>query len=149
MKTDFSWASPIGLSSILFMAIAAIYVLIGGIGLILIIIFAKPIADVNRDSPQIGNYISILMIVFCSFMVSMGILQFGIAKYALIEAARWALWYSVISNLFMLIIYWVVVIVPVMKEFKVGYFALWHPYALIPTLLLPIATILGWLGLKS
>lgn len=169
MKTDFSWSSPLGISSALFIVIAVIYILIGGLGFIITMwksyegigaqfylskqademLFGKPIEQVIRDSPTEAKYITMLMIIFCSFMVGMGVLQWGVAKYALTAGLPWAYWCSVISNAFMLLVYWFVIIIPVLRQLHIGYFSLWHPYALIPTLLFPFAIVFGWIGLKN
>jgi hypothetical protein len=162
-----SWTSALGISSIGFMAIAVVYILIGLGGLAMVgsygsgnfsgayyfnrqideAIFQKPIAEINRDMPEYGKYITRLMMVFCSFMVGMGLLQFGVARFALINGDAWAYWVSVASNVLMLVVYWFVIIMPVLKEYHVTYFPMWHPYAFIPTVILPIAIISGAIGL--
>lgn len=169
MKTEFYWSSPLGISAILFISIAIIYILIGALGLIITLkqgagntmgqlflgkqvdelIFGKSTSQLVQDSPNFTRYISMLILVFCSFMVGMGILQFGVARFALIEAKWWAWWISLFSNAIMLGVYWFLIIIPVLQEYKVTYFSLWHPYAFIPTLLLPIALISGWIGLRN
>ncbi|MBS3913393.1 MAG: hypothetical protein KG003_02750 [Bacteroidetes bacterium] len=169
MRNNFSWTSSLGISAALFITIAVIYMLIGTLGLIIIKtnatgrtgkqfylskevdtkVFGKTRSELIQQSPEFAKYITMLMYVFCSFMVGMGILQYGVARFALTEGQNWAYWVSVLSNVFMLLIYWLMVILPVLQEYKVGYFALWHPYALIPSILLPIATILGWIGLNK
>ena len=103
MKPGFSWTSPLGISSALFIAMAVIYFLIGVLGIIITArygsgnfsgsyflsrhaderFFGKPIAQINRETPHFGKYITMMMFAFCSFMVAMGILQFGVARYAL------------------------------------------------------------------
>jgi hypothetical protein len=169
MKPDFTWTSPLGISAISFITMAVVYILIGTLGIIILakngagnlggqyyfggkadeIIFGKPVKQVNEETPHIGKYITMLMIVFCSFMVSMGILQYGIARYALTDGKEWAYWVSGLSNAFMLVIYWFMIIIPVLKETHVGYFSTWHPYAFVPTILFPVAVIMGWIGLRS
>jgi hypothetical protein len=169
MKPDFTWSSPLGISTALFITIGVVYILIGAIGIVIIekvgsgnfasqyylgkkvdeMIFGKPVSEVNLETPHIGKYISMLMIVFCSFMVALGILQVAVAEYALTEGQRWAYWSLILSSSFMLAIYWFAVIIPVMKQYGVGYLSLWHPYAFIPTILLPAAAVLGWMGLRN
>ena len=167
MKTDFTWSSALGISSISFISIAVIYILIGVAGMIIIwkfgsgnvseqyyfgkkvdeLFFQKSTAQLNDELPQFSKYISYVMIAFCSFMVTAGVLQFGVARFALIEGYQWAYWTSVISNFVMLLVYWFVIIIPVINHYKVSYFDTWHPYAFIPTLLLPVAAIAGAIGI--
>jgi len=168
MKPEFSWGSPVGICSLMFIVIALIYIVIGSLGLLMIwkygsgnfgqfyfskqvdeLIFGKPTKLINEEFPQFGKYITNLMMVFCSFMVGMGLFQLGVARFALINGEWWAYWSSVISNLIMLSVYWFIIIIPVLRTYHVGYFSLWHPYAFIPTLALPIGIIYGWIGLKA
>jgi hypothetical protein len=169
MNTTFSWTSALGISSITFTIIAVIYLLIGTAGLVITMkygsgnfsgghflgstvdqmIFGKPIREVNTEYPHFEKYISMLMIVFCSFMIMTGILQFAIAHYSLPTGAAWALWASVIANIVMLAIYWFVIIIPIINAYGVSYFSMWHPYAFIPTVLLPMGIISGLIGLKN
>ena len=158
--------NSLSLSSLSFTVIAVVYVTIAVAGMIIIgtrsettaqfyfskqvdaMIFGKPTAEVNRDSPEFGRYITRLMMVFCSLMVGMGILQFALARL-FSGGGHWAYWASVLSNVAMLAIYWFVITIPVMKEYNVSYFSFWHPYAFIPTLLLPIGAISGAIGLYA
>ena len=168
MKNLFNWSSHYGISASLFLIISIIYILIGTIGLIITyikgsgqvmgqfflskkadeLIFGQSTGELTKNFPQFANYITMLMLVFCSFMIMSGIMQYGIARYGFTNGASWAYWVSVISNFMMLFVYWFLVIIPVMKKINVSYFELWHPYAFIPTILLIPAIIFGWLGLK-
>lgn len=165
---DFKWTSLLGISSIGFMTIAVVYILIGTAGAIIVgtkgsgnvsgsyyysakvdeLLFGKPIKQLNTENPIWGKYITTMMIAFCSFMIALGIMQLGVARFALPNKEMWSLIGLVVSNLVMLVIYWVVLIIPVMIKYNVGYFELWHPYALVPTLLLVPSTVLAWIGMN-
>lgn len=90
------------------------------------------------------------MIVAWSLSAGMGILQLGVAYFGLKSGHIWALWTSVISNLLMLIIYWFIIIIPVMVRYNVsflrGFFL--HPYTFVPTIFFPFAFTLGWIALR-
>lgn len=159
--------NSLSVSSLSFTIIAVVYILIGTAGLIIIgkygsgnfngqfffgkqvdeLIFQRSSVALNQEMPAFGKYISRLMMVFSSFMVGMGILQFGVARYGFAAGPQWAFWVSVLSNALMLFVYWVIIVIPVIREFNVSYFSFWHPYAFIPTLLLPVAIITGAIGL--
>jgi len=49
----------------------------------------------------------------------------------------------------MLAIYWGVTLIPFMQEYGFPYMEIFHPFAAIPTVLVPIATVLGWIGLRA
>ncbi len=49
-----------------------------------------------------------------------------------------------------LIFYWFLAILPVRRKYGFRYMAdIMHPFALIPTLFVPIEAILGWIGLRT
>ncbi len=171
MKTDVQeppeWLTPLGMSVSSFLATGIVYAIIGFLGLVIIwrngsgnvggyffsrevdsLIFGRSPAEMNAQNPVFAAYMSRLMIVFCSFMVPFGIMQTAVAWYSLRAGEPWALWTSVVANLFMLAVYWFIVIIPVLREYKVGYFDLYHPYAMVPTVLVPVGAILGWIGLR-
>ena len=157
--------NALGISSLSFTIIAVVYILIGTAGAFIVgtadanghfyfskqvdeLIFQKQRSEVSRDTPEFGKYITRMMMIFCSFLIGMGILQFALARF-IPEANHWAYWSSILGNAVMLSIYWFVIILPVMREFNVSYFSLWHPYAFIPTLLLPVGIVSGAIGLYA
>lgn len=157
--------NSLSISSLSFTIIAVVYILIGAAGAFIVgtadanghfyfskqvdeMIFGKSRSDVQRDNPEFGKYITRMMMIFCSFLIGMGILQFALAR-GISDGNTLAYWSSILGNAVMLLIYWFVVILPVMREFNVSYFSLWHPYAFVPTLLLPVGAIAGAIGLYS
>jgi hypothetical protein len=82
-------------------------------------------------------------------MVGFAVLLAALAWFGVRDAQAWALWAAILGNGAMLAVYWGVAILPFMREAGVGYFELWHPYALAPTVLVPMAGVLGWIGLQA
>ena len=59
----------------------------------------------------------------------------------------WALWALTMSDLTVVVHYWMLVVPPFARAFPLKFSDL-HPYALYPLVAVPIATLLGWLSLR-
>ena len=45
--------------------------------------------------------------------------------------------------------YWLLGVLPAMRALDItSYFDIWHPFALYPTLVVPVAAVLAWAGLS-
>jgi hypothetical protein len=154
----------------MFISFGAIYALVGTVGTVIyfsgavrltkqfflgetidpLLLRKSPRAILN-ESPQIARYIELAMIGMWSFSAGMGVLQLGVAYFGLRSGQPWALWTSGISTLLMLSIYWSTIIIPVVIRLRVSYWRAFflHPYAFVPTILFPVAMILGWMALRT
>jgi hypothetical protein len=167
--SELSWASALGGAIIAFLASSVVYGAIAVGGLVMthrygvgrvpgspsIFLSAdveqpmlgRPTADLMADSPGLARILGLVMDAFLGMMLGFAILLAAIAWFGLRDGQVWALWTAVLGNVAMLGIYWGVAIGPFLRESGVGYFRIWHPYALVPTILVPIGAILGWIGL--
>lgn len=84
---------------------------------------------------------------FLGMMLGFAILLAAISWFALRAGQPWALAVVAVGNGAVLGIYWFVTIIPYLRETGAGYVQLWHPYALVPSILAPVAGVLGLLGL--
>lgn len=168
---DFRWISPLGISVALFLLCAVTYILIPIFGAIALhrygvaspqgmgqfifsakadeVWFGRPPAEVVRDNPKVGKLILLFMDFMMGFMLAFGVVLFGVVWFGLRQGQGWALWIAVVGNASFLTFYWLLAILPVMREYGFRYMDIGHPFALVPTLLVPIAAILGWIGLRA
>jgi hypothetical protein len=109
----------------------------------------RPTAEPMAVSPGLARILGIVMDAFLGMMLGFAILLAAIAWFGIRDVQAWALWAAAIGNAAMLAVYWLVAILPFMRGAKVGYRQLWHPYALIPTILVPIGTVLGLIALAG
>jgi hypothetical protein len=166
---SFEWFSPLGAAVALLLTCSAVYALIAVGGLVVTHRYgvgrvpASPSiflsADVEADlfgratvtvldtTPGLGRILGIVMDAFLAMMLGFALLLAAIAWFAVPTGEAWALGAAVIGQIVMLAIYWLVAIGPFLREAGVSYPQVWHPYAVVPTILVPIAAILGWIGL--
>lgn len=165
----FTWISPLGGAVILFLACSGVYALIAIAGLVVTHrygvgrvpaspsiflsadveepLLGRPTADLMADVPGLARILGLMMDAFLAMMLGFALLLGSIAWFGLMDGQTWALWAAVLGNTIMLGIYWGVAIGPFLREAGVGYLRLWHPYALVPSILVPVAAVLGWIGL--
>ena len=168
---QFSWLSPLGIATALFIGVGLVYIIISSTGIFLLhrygsvgpqgngqfflgsradaVWFGKPAAEVVSENPKVGRLVLIFMDIITGFMFGFGILIVGIAWFGLRAGHTWALRVMVIVNVTMLATYWLLVILPFMREFGFGYSEIFHPYAAFPTVVVPIATVLAVIGLSG
>lgn len=103
----------------------------------------RPTADLLADSPGLARVLGLVMDAFLGMMLGFAVMLAAVAWFGIGGGAAWALWTAVLGNAAMLGVYWGVAILPFMREAGVGYVRIWHPYALVPTVLVPIGTVLG------
>lgn len=169
---EFQWLSPLGISVALFLFCGAIYFLMAVVGAVIShrygvtgmpgiegqfifsakadeIWFGWPPAEVVTENPRVGQLLLVFLDFMMGFMLAIGIVMMGIAWFGLRQGQIWALWITVAGYAGFLAYYWLLAVVPFMREFGFRYMEIWHPFALIPTVLVPIAAVLAWIGLRG
>ena len=170
MRSNFEWLSPLGISTTLFIIIGVVYTMLGILGPFLYYsgaakitkqiflgeqadtyLLGKTPEEFMNESPQVEKFIELMMIVAWSLSAGMGILQLGVTYFALKPGESWALWTLGISNMLTLSVFWFIIIIPVIAKINISWWKsiFIHPYAFIPTILFPIAMILGWIALRK
>lgn len=106
---------------------------------------ARPLETLQQQDPRLAMFLINFMDTMCAYMASFGLLQLGIAWFALRGGRPWALWTLLVANLAIFPYYFVVassyvqlgisVADPVMIGFFVGTLAI-----------VVAATALGWLA---
>jgi hypothetical protein len=161
----FTWLSALGGSVAAFLASSLVYALIAIGGLVVTHrygvgrvpgspslflsadieaqLLGRPTAELMAASPGLARVLGIVMDALLGMMLGFALLLAAVTWFGIRDAQAWALWAAVIGNGAMLAVYWLVAIVPFMREAKVGYGQLWHPYALVPTILVPVGAALG------
>jgi hypothetical protein len=165
----FSWISPLGGAVALLMCCSGVYALIAIAGLVVThrygvgrvpaspsiflsadieeSMLGRATADLMADAPGLARILGLMMDAFLGMMLGFALLLGSITWFGLMDGQAWALWAAVLGNAVMLAIYWGVAITPFLHEAEVAYLRLWHPYALVPSILVPVAAVLGWIGL--
>jgi hypothetical protein len=165
----FTWLSALGGSVAAFLASSIVYGLIAIGGLVVThrygvgrvpgsaAIFLSPeieapmlggpTADLMAASPGLARILGIVMDAFLGMMLGFAVLLAAVTWFGVRDGQAWALWAAVVGNAAMLSVYWLVAILPFMRDAGVGYFQLWHPYALVPTILVPSGTVLALIAL--
>jgi len=166
---QFQWNSALGYSVSLFLLINFIYLLLGILTPILYpgnsmkftemfgLVFS-PRSDkaafgkttleiVGQNSAIMSTKIAIYQMYF-GLYCAIAILHFFIVWFGLKCGHSWALWALTASN-FAVIFFFILGARYFSQQLTPLYFKDLPPYATIPGLLLPIATVLGWLGLHS
>jgi hypothetical protein len=167
---EFTWLSPLGVSTLLFLGFSLICFILGAFGPFLVrrygpgsasaslmnwfvfsvradeAYFGKPPAELVKGDPVIAELHVTMINLFGGFLICLAIIQFCLAWFGLRSGYRWALWALAAGDLAMVVHYWVFVVPPFARSFHLGFSDL-HPYALYPMIAVPVATLLGWIGL--
>ena len=161
---DFRWISPLGISLILFLLFGLMNVLVG----VLVPVFVKPdrltsnilFTSTRPDtalfgaSPEVliaqdrplGLLRLLLLDWMGGLMVGFGVLQLALAWFGLRAGQSWALWTLTVADLSM-VPFWGLILaqysrvgaMPVLGEL---------PPVVTYLLVIPIAALLGWIGLR-
>jgi hypothetical protein len=171
MSTTVRWDSPLGVGVALLLSCSVVYALIAIAGTVLThrygvaspqtneqfvfgpkadaLFFGRPPREVVRDNPMVGRLALIFIDFMTGFMLAFGIVLFGVIWFGLRHGQEWALWVAVLGNAAMLVYYWGLAVLPFMREFGFGYGDIFHPFAAYPTLIVPVAAVLSWVGLRA
>jgi len=171
MPFEFRWLSPLGISAMLFLGFSVICLIFGTIGPVLVrrygpgspsaslmdwfifsvradtAYFGQSPTDLIKETPAVAMLHVTLINLFGGFLISLAIAQFCLVWFGLCGGHTWALWALTVSDLAVVVHYWVLVVPPFAHAFPLEFSDL-HPYALYPIIAGPIATLLGWLSLR-
>ncbi len=161
----FRWASPLGVSAALFLSYALFCAAIGIGGPIYLRsghasvaeslfftgraeqgLYGKPTLDLVREAPALLTVRRQLMDVWCAFALALAIAQVAIVWFALRRGEAWALWTLALADI-AIVVYYFALLVPAARPHLA-----WgdvHPFAWYPAIVVPVATLLGWLGLRT
>ena len=163
----FHWNSPLGYSVMLFLLVNLMYLIIGVLtpiafrlygtqlthrfGLVFsprsdVAAFGKSSADLIHDQPA-AQYTKVTIYYMLSGLyLAVAILHFCLVWFGLRSGQPWALWALTFANLSIVLLFF----------FGVRYFSTHvtplslgdlYPYVLLPAVVFPIASVLGWIGI--
>jgi hypothetical protein len=157
------WASPLGLSTILFFMYGLVYVLIGALTPVMhdsaigrTMLFISPRADTALfgsapaeliNDPALSRLRSLLLIALGGILVAAGVLVIATALFALREGDRWALFALALAGLAVLP-FWVLVFRPYVAAGAPLSLGDLPPFMWVPAALLIPASVLGWIGTR-
>ena len=169
-SADFRWLSPLGISALLFLGFSLVCLIFGTLAPVLVrrygpgspsaslmdwfvfspradaAYFGKPPAELVRETPAIAELHVTLLNLFGGFLICLAIAQFCLVWFGLRAGHGWALWALAISDFAVVVHYWAWVVPPFRRVFPLAFSDL-HPYVLYPMVAVPIAALLGWIGL--
>ena len=168
---EFQWLSPLGLSAALFIGFGIICLIFGVFGPYLVrrygpgsasaklmdwfifsvqadtAYFGRSPAELAHETPAIAELNVTMINLYVGFLICLALVQFGLVWFGLCRGQSWALWTLAIADLVFVIHYWLVVVPPFTRSFRLRRSDL-HPYALYPMVAVPIAVLLGLIGLR-
>jgi hypothetical protein len=107
-------------------------------------LLGRSLTDVDKADPALGAFLVSFMDTMCAYMMAFGLLQIGVAWFALRRGRRWALWTLAIAG-FSLFPYYVAII-ETYHDFGVPSGDI---TAIVVFFVVTVAaTALGWLGLR-
>lgn len=164
--SNFQWFSPLGISVLLFLLHGILMVIAGG-GFLFFYrnlgetrkqgilmsermdraFFGRSAIEIYRDNPELLTIVDLLMDVRTGLWLAFGIFELTVTWYALGAGQMWALWTLFVANFGMWLGYAAVSLRFIQRGVRLG---LDVPPVIfgIPTILIPIATVLGWVGLR-
>jgi hypothetical protein len=168
-QLEFHWLSPLGVSVFLFLLQAVLTMVAclivfalnsritstanrvkGGFllsGRIDSLFFGKSIEQIIQDNPQLMEIDRYSLYVRAGIWLAFGIFQIALAWFGMRQGQTWAFWAIVLANIAALA-GWLMVILPVIrKRIPLG-FDLPPVVLIMAGFILPLAGILGWIGLS-
>jgi len=164
MLDTFKWSSPLGISVGIFLAIGALWLLVGMLTMLLLnktsgphILFvsnptdaayfgASP-DDLLATDPALFKLRTILLRVVAGFLVLSGLIFLSVAWFALRERQAWAL-ISLSTGALVAIFFWALALLPYSRQGIRLTISDLPPFIWIPAVLLGPGIILGWLGFR-
>jgi hypothetical protein len=162
---EFNWLSLLGVSVVLFLLNGILYILIGvsepfvrkyskaGQGALIrsdesdTALFGHQPTQLLKNDPQYALPGKILIHWIAALLVMVGIFLLSIVWFGLRQGQIWAFWAIVLSNIAALA-GWLAVLLPVVrKRIPLG-FDLPPVVLILAAFVLPIAGVLGWVGLS-
>ena len=164
MQFEFRWLSPLGISVVLFLLLGLFHILIGVLTPVFVradrltsdilltstrtdtALFGASPQDLVAKDRALGLLRQVALYWFAAYMVGLGILQLSLSWFGLRAGQSWALWSLTLSGLSMvpaigmsLVPYARVGAMPGIGEM---------PPFIMALVLIPIAAVLGWIGLR-
>jgi len=164
MSESFRWSSSLGVSVAIFLAISALWIMIGVLSMVLVsrwsgvrYLFVSNSADTAyfgeaperllEEDPALSKLRKLLLEVMAGFLVMAGVLFGAIAWFALRQAQPWAL-YALGTGGAAAIAFWAIALSPYVRQGVRLTLGDVPPFMWVPALLLVPALILGWIGLR-
>lgn len=164
MHDTFSWFSPLGISSVIFIAIGALWILIGALtvplhhrstGSEMLFVshatdsayFGGSPSELLTSIPALSKLRTLLLTVIAGFLLLAGTLFIFLAWFGLRQGQDWALLALAVGGLLALG-WWAFALLP---YFRIGIpvtIGDLPPFMWIPAFLMPPAIALGWIGLR-
>ena len=167
---EFRWLSPWGLSAGLFLTQAGLTIFVavlvffinhrimerrveyaaGGIllsGRMDSLLFGRDLGEILRSDPILVQVDGYLMSVRVGLWLAFGIFQVSLVWFGMRSGEAWAFWTVVLANVAALA-GWLFLSVPFLQKGIPFGLDLPPVVFLLPLILLPLATILGWVGLR-
>ncbi len=161
---EFRWLSPLGVSVVLFLLFGLMNVVVGILAPFFVrpdrltssILFtatrpdtalfgATPEALIAQDRP-LGMLRYLLLVWMGGLILGFGLLQLAIAWFGLRNGQTWALWSLTIADLSMVPFWWLILARYAQAGAMPGIGDL--PPIVTYLLVIPIAALLGWIGLR-
>jgi len=165
---DFQWFSLLGVGVSLFLLNSLVLLVIGVVTPIALrrllfvepamrghflfsaqadaVIFGQSPLELYRQFPFSKTLIEMWGLMLSGFMLAFAVLQAGVAWFGLRAGQGWAWWFLVVSNAVAIGFYWLLFVRPHAGKVQLK-FADLHPFATLPTFIVPAAAILAWFGL--
>ncbi|MCH8904874.1 MAG: hypothetical protein IIA45_13285 [Bacteroidetes bacterium] len=140
MDPNFEWSSTLGISAALFIISGVFYLMVGimmpifqSIGTIKAtkqlylgrktdtLMLGKSPEEFERENPWMVKYVEIAMLPIAGLSVGMGIMEIMLAYFGIRSGLEWAFWTCAIANLVTILMFWSLVIIPVMVKYKISW----------------------------
>ena len=164
MAEGFKWLSPLGISVALFLAIGALWVVIGAltvpfhnrsIGAETIFVsratdasfFGGSPSELLATDPALSKLRTLLLTVIAGFLLMAGSFVLMVAWFGLSQGQTWALAALSVGAVFALL-FWALALIPYFRAGITVTIGDLPPFMWIPALLILPAILLGWFGLR-
>ena len=108
-------------------------------------VLGQMVTTLTKTDPALSAFLVTFMDTMCAYMMAYAILELGVVWFALRRAQLWALWVATLASLAILPYYMTIALTYV--HFGVPLKAT-LPLLLYVGLLIPVASLLGWIGLR-
>lgn len=160
---EFRWLRPLGISVVLFLLFGVMNVFVGGMIPFLTradqatyllmsertdsVLFGDTPAGLGKINETLGLFRYLLLLWLAGLFLGFGLFQLAVTWFALRQGQAWALWTLTVSDLVMLP-YWFLILSTYIRGGVTP--AIGDLPPLISYLVvIPIAALLGWLGLRG
>jgi len=152
-----------GVGRALFLVCSGLYVLVALVGLLFLhtvgpdterngelflgpdvdrALFGKSPRDLMMENPGVRRFALSNLSNVCGLLIGLGTSTGSIAWFG--RGERRATWSCLLAHGSMLLVYWLLVMLPAIRFANISHRRMYHPYAVIPTVLVPFAAILSF-----